>query len=72
MCEFPDDVAIGSTAVRALGRDLGLPADSVNCHPFLGRVANRVINDVRGVNRVTYDITSNPPGTIERERERRQ
>jgi len=28
-------------------------------------VANRIINEVRGINRVTYDITSKPPGTIE-------
>jgi len=34
-------------------------------HVFLGRVAARIINEVRGVNRVTYDITSKPPGTIE-------
>ncbi|MFO0984120.1 MAG: glutamine-hydrolyzing GMP synthase [Planctomycetota bacterium] len=34
-------------------------------HQFLGRVANRIANEVRGVNRVVYDITSKPPGTIE-------
>ena len=34
-------------------------------HAFQGRVANRIINEVRGINRVTYDITSKPPGTIE-------
>ena len=34
-------------------------------HNFLGRVANRIINEVRGVNRVVYDVTSKPPGTIE-------
>lgn len=34
-------------------------------HVFFGRVANRFINEVRGVNRVTYDITSKPPGTTE-------
>jgi hypothetical protein len=34
-------------------------------HAFLGRVANRIINEVRGINRVTYDITSKPPGKIE-------
>ncbi len=32
---------------------------------FLGRVATRIVNEVRGINRVTYDITSKPPGTIE-------
>ena len=34
-------------------------------HDFLGRVANRIVSTVRGINRVTYDITSKPPGTIE-------
>ena len=34
-------------------------------HGFPGRVANRIVNEVRGINRVTYDITSKPPGTIE-------
>jgi GMP synthase (glutamine-hydrolysing) len=35
--------------------------------PFelLSRVANRIVNEVRGINRVTYDITGKPPGTIE-------
>jgi GMP synthase (glutamine-hydrolysing) len=32
---------------------------------FLNRVAARIVNKVRGINRVTYDITSKPPGTIE-------
>ena len=36
-----------------------LPAD------FLARVATRIVNEVHGVNRVVYDITSKPPGTIE-------
>ena len=36
-----------------------LPAD------FLGLVASRIVNQVSGVNRVVYDITSKPPGTIE-------
>jgi len=34
-------------------------------HDFLGRVATRIINEVRGINRVVYDVTSKPPGTIE-------
>jgi len=32
---------------------------------FLTRTATRIVNEVRGINRVTYDITSKPPGTIE-------
>ena len=34
-------------------------------HALLGRVANRIINEVRGINRVVYDISSKPPATIE-------
>ena len=34
-------------------------------HEFLGRTAARIINEVRGINRVVYDVTSKPPGTIE-------
>jgi GMP synthase (glutamine-hydrolysing) len=34
-------------------------------YELLGRVANRIVNEVCGINRVTYDITGKPPGTIE-------
>ena len=34
-------------------------------HAVLGRAANRIVNAVRGIDRVTDDITSKPPGTIE-------
>jgi len=34
-------------------------------HAFLARVATRIINEVKGINRVVYDVTSKPPGTIE-------
>ena len=34
-------------------------------HDVLGRVSTRIINEVKGINRVVYDVTSKPPGTIE-------
>jgi len=34
-------------------------------HQLLGRLANRITSQVRGINRVCYDITSKPPATIE-------
>ncbi len=53
-------------ALRAVTSVDGMTADF---YPFelklLGRVANRIVNEVRGINRVTYDVTSKPPGTIE-------
>jgi len=53
-------------ALRAVTSVDGMTADYFPFdHDFLGRTANRIINEVRGINRVTYDVTSKPPGTIE-------
>ena len=53
-------------ALRAVTSVDGMTADFFPFDmAFLGRVATRIINEVRGINRVTYDITSKPPGTIE-------
>ncbi len=52
-------------AVRAVHSRDGMTADWVPLpHDLLGRISSRVINEVRGINRVVYDITSKPPGTI--------
>ena len=53
-------------ALRAVTSTDGMTADYYPfAQEFLGRVATRIINEVRGINRVVYDITSKPPGTIE-------
>ncbi|MFL5022810.1 MAG: glutamine-hydrolyzing GMP synthase [Microvirga sp.] len=53
-------------ALRAVTSIDGMTADFYPFDmSFLGRVATRIINEVKGINRVTYDITSKPPGTIE-------
>ncbi len=53
-------------ALRAVTSTDGMTADFYHFDmAFLGQVATRIINEVAGVNRVTYDVTSKPPGTIE-------
>ncbi len=53
-------------ALRAVTSVDGMTADYYPfTHDFLGETATRIINEVKGINRVTYDITSKPPGTIE-------
>ncbi len=53
-------------ALRAVTSTDGMTADYYPFeHDFLGRTAVRIINEVRGINRVVYDVTSKPPGTIE-------
>jgi GMP synthase (glutamine-hydrolysing) len=57
------DHVLGLRAVTSVD---GMTAESYPFeHAFLARVATRIINEVRGINRVVYDITSKPPGTIE-------
>jgi GMP synthase (glutamine-hydrolysing) len=53
-------------ALRAITSVDGMTADFYPFDmAFLGRAANRIVNEVRGINRVVYDVTSKPPGTIE-------
>jgi GMP synthase (glutamine-hydrolysing) len=53
-------------ALRAVTSSDGMTADFFPFEmAFLGRAATRIINEVRGINRVVYDVTSKPPGTIE-------
>ena len=53
-------------ALRAVTSVDGMTADFYPFDmTFLSRAANRIVNEVRGINRVTYDVTSKPPGTIE-------
>ena len=53
-------------ALRAVTSKDAMTADWAKLpHKLLGRISNRIINEVKGVNRVVYDISSKPPSTIE-------
>ncbi len=55
-----------AAVVRAVHSNDGMTADWVHLpYDLLGRLSNRIINEVPGINRVAYDISSKPPGTIE-------
>ena len=54
--------------LRAITSEDGMTADTFNFKKdFMQLVSNKIINNIKGINRVVYDITSKPPSTIELE-----
>ena len=53
--------------LRAVTSEDGMTADYFSFKKFVDNISNKIINNVKGINRVVYDITSKPPSTIELE-----